>query len=158
MDWHPVISVQQQTPDNDFLSFQHFKSTFCILGIFVENRKNSGLAPGQNDDPVTRLPGRERRPKWPIDPVTQWPSSMSGIHSTRTELNTRPRHAPPGRNTFCALQCVVVCLFVRQSASRNRNTISQDSYNSKRIKQPCGLNGQHRAVPLTCRQNSTLRI
>jgi len=27
---------------------------------------------------MTRWPGRERWPKWPIDPVTQWPSSMSG--------------------------------------------------------------------------------
>jgi len=45
---------------------------------FFENRKNSGLTPGQNDDPVTGWPGRERWPKWPIDPVTQWPSSISG--------------------------------------------------------------------------------
>jgi len=27
---------------------------------------------------MTRWPGRERWPKWPIYPVTQWPSSMSG--------------------------------------------------------------------------------
>jgi len=27
--------------------------TFCIFGIFFETRKNSGLTPGQNDDPVT---------------------------------------------------------------------------------------------------------
>ena len=26
---------------------------------------------------ITRWPGRERWPEWPIDPVTQWPSSMS---------------------------------------------------------------------------------
>jgi len=26
---------------------------FCIFGIFFENRKNSGLTPGQNDDRVT---------------------------------------------------------------------------------------------------------
>jgi len=45
--------------------------TFCIFGHFFENRKNSGLTPGQNDDPVTRWPGRERWPKWPIDP---WPN------------------------------------------------------------------------------------
>ena len=52
----------------------------CVLhfGHFYENRNNSGLIPGQNDDPVTRWPGRERWPKWPVDPVTQWPSSMSG--------------------------------------------------------------------------------
>jgi len=49
------------------------------FGHFFENRKNSGLTPGQNDDPVTRWPGRERWPKRPIDPVIQWPSSMPGL-------------------------------------------------------------------------------
>jgi len=89
MDWHPVISVQQQTLDND-LSFQHFKSTFCILGIFFENRKYSGHTPGQNDDPVSRWPGRERWPKWPIDPVAQWPSSMSAVRlSLRPSVTSR---------------------------------------------------------------------
>jgi len=29
-------------------------SLYLYLGLFFENRKNSGLAPGQNDDPVTR--------------------------------------------------------------------------------------------------------
>ena len=69
MDWHPVISVQQ-TPDND-LSFQHFKCTFCILGIFQKPEKfgshtGSKWWPGDPDvkddpnDPLTR---------WPSDPV-----------------------------------------------------------------------------------------
>jgi len=30
---------------------------------------------------MTRWPGCERWPKWPTDPVTQWPSSMSVSHS-----------------------------------------------------------------------------
>jgi len=47
------------------------------------------------------------------------------------------------------------CLFIHQSTSRNRNTVSQDKYNFKSIKQLCGLNGQHRGVPLTCSQNVT---
>ena len=82
MDWHPVISVQQQTPDNDFCHFSISNARFaCILGIFFKNRKNSGLTPGQNDDPVTRWPGRERWRKWPIEPMTQWPISMSDLYT-----------------------------------------------------------------------------
>ena len=37
-----------------------FQMYVLHFGHFFENRKNSGLTPGQNDDPVT-----------------QWPSSMS---------------------------------------------------------------------------------
>jgi len=33
------------------------------------------------------------------------------------------------------------------------STVAQDKYNFKSIKHLCGLNGQHRAVPLTCSQN-----
>jgi len=43
--------------------------TFCILGIFFENRKNSGLTPGQNDDPVTRTWKVTQMTHWPNDPV-----------------------------------------------------------------------------------------
>jgi len=44
---------------------------------FFENRKNSGLTPGQNDDPVTRT---WKMTQMTHHPVTQWPSSMSGVH------------------------------------------------------------------------------
>jgi len=44
-----------------------------------------------------------------------------------------------------AVKRVCVCV----STSRKRNTVSQEQHNLKRIKQLCGLNGQHRAVPLT---------
>jgi len=30
-------------------------SLYLYLGLFFENRENSGLTPGQNDDPVTRM-------------------------------------------------------------------------------------------------------
>ena len=50
---------------------------------------------------------------------------------------------------------VFVCLFIHRSTSRNRNTISQEKYNLKRVKQPCPLNNQYRAVPVTCSQNVT---
>jgi len=39
------------------------------FGHFFENRENSGLTPGQNEDPVTQWPGRER---WPGDPMSQF--------------------------------------------------------------------------------------
>ena len=52
------------------LSFQHFKCTFCILGIFFENRKNLGLTPGQNDDPVTRTWKTTQMTHW----LTRWPN------------------------------------------------------------------------------------
>jgi len=54
---------------------QKYIPLYFFLLLSFENRKNSGLTPGQNDDP--RWPGRER---WPIHPVTQWSSSMSGVH------------------------------------------------------------------------------
>jgi len=38
-----------------------------------------------------------------------------------------------------------VCSFIHQSISRKRNTIYNEKHNLKRIKQLCGLNGQHRA-------------
>jgi len=34
--------------------FTKYISLYPYLGLFFENRKNSGLTPGQNDDPVTR--------------------------------------------------------------------------------------------------------
>jgi len=54
MDGHPVILVQQQTPDNDFCHFSIFRMYILHFGHFFDNRNNSGLTPGQNDDPVTR--------------------------------------------------------------------------------------------------------
>ena len=45
---------------------------YLYLGHFFRNpEKNSGLTPGQNDDPVTRWPGHEDDPN---DPLTRWPS------------------------------------------------------------------------------------
>ena len=46
-----------------------------------------------------------------------------------------------------------ICLFVyfvHQSTSRKRNAILQEKHNLKRIKQLCGISGQHRVVSLTC--------
>ena len=56
MDWHPVISVQQQTPDNNFC---HFKCTFCILGIFSKTGKNR----------MWKMTQMTQMTHWPTDPV-----------------------------------------------------------------------------------------
>jgi len=42
------------------------------FGHFFENRKNSGLTPGQNDDPVTRTWKMTQMIHWPCDPMTQF--------------------------------------------------------------------------------------
>jgi len=68
MDWHPVISLQQQTPDNDFISFQMYVLHF---GHFYKNRKNWGLTPGQM---MTRWPGDPDVKDDPNDPLTRWPN------------------------------------------------------------------------------------
>jgi len=39
---------------------------------FFENRKNSGLTPGQNDDPVSRTWKMTQMTGWPGDPMTQF--------------------------------------------------------------------------------------
>ena len=54
-----------------------FQSTFCILGIFSKTGKTRV---SHRVKMMTRWPGRERWPKWPIDPVAQWHSSMSALH------------------------------------------------------------------------------
>ena len=47
-----------------------------ILSFFFENRKNSGLTLGQNDDPVTR--------KWKMTQMTHWPGdAMTQFHVCR---------------------------------------------------------------------------
>jgi len=68
MDWHPVISVQQQTTDNDFV-ISAFQMYVLHFWAFFENRKNSGLTPGQNDNPVTRVWKMTQMTRWPSDPV-----------------------------------------------------------------------------------------
>jgi len=46
-----VISVQQQTPDNDFCYFSISNVRFAFFGIFSKTGKKSGLTPGPNGDP-----------------------------------------------------------------------------------------------------------
>ena len=78
MDLHPVISVQQQTPDNDFCHFSISNVRFVFWTFFSKTGKTRV---SHRVKMMTRWPGCERWPKWPTDPVTQWPSSMSVSHS-----------------------------------------------------------------------------
>jgi len=41
-------------------------------------------------------------------------------------------------------------LFIHQSTSRKRKTMSQEKHSQRRVKQLCGINGWHKAMPLTC--------
>ena len=50
-----------------------------ILGFFSKTGKTRV---SQRVKMMTRWPGRERWPKWPIGPVTQWSSSMYAVQST----------------------------------------------------------------------------
>jgi len=46
---------------------------FILLSwAFFKNMKNSGLTPGQNDDPVTRTWKMTQMTHWPGDPMTQF--------------------------------------------------------------------------------------
>jgi len=47
-------------------------SLYLYLGLLFENRENSGLTPGQNDDPVTRTWKMTQTTHLPGDPMTQF--------------------------------------------------------------------------------------
>jgi len=62
-----------------FAKIYIFKSLFWV---FFKNRKNSGLTPGQNNDPVTRTWKMTQMTHWPGDPMTQfhvWPTCIANI-------------------------------------------------------------------------------
>jgi len=69
MDWHPVISVQQQTPDNDFCHFSISSVRFAFWAFFSKTGKT----------PVSHRIRMMTR--WPCDPdvkddpLTQWPNN-----------------------------------------------------------------------------------
>ena len=81
MDWHPVISVQQQTPDNDFCHFSIANVRCLHFGHFFKNRKKARV--WHRVKMMTRWPGDpgvKDDPKWPNDPAIQWLSSTSGVY------------------------------------------------------------------------------
>ena len=74
MDWHLVISVQQQTPDNDFCHFSISNVRFAFWAFFRKPEKlgshtGSKWWPG---DPVTGTWKMTQMIHWPSDPMTQF--------------------------------------------------------------------------------------
>ena len=72
--WRAFIKCQFQWRFYGFS--QKYISVYLYLGFF-ENRKNSGLTPGQNNDPVTQTWKMTQMTHWPGDPMTQfhvWPT------------------------------------------------------------------------------------
>jgi len=61
-------------------------SLYLLSWAFCRKLENSGLTPGQHNDPVTRM---WKMIQMTIDLVTQWPSSMSGHDSDKQ--THRPR-------------------------------------------------------------------
>jgi len=68
-----------------FIKYQYFndgwtdfhKKIYIFISLSWALSKTGKTRVSQRVKMMTRWPGRERWPKWPIDPVTQWPSSMS---------------------------------------------------------------------------------
>jgi len=70
-----------------------------ILGFFSKTGKTRV---SHRVKMMTRWPGRERWPKWPIDPVTQWPSSMSDpLVASATHCVRRLMEQPAGQRDIC---------------------------------------------------------
>ena len=72
MDWHPVISVQQQTPGNDFCHFSISNVRFAFLDIFSKTGKKPGLHTGSKwwpGDPDVKDDPNDPLTRWPNDPV-----------------------------------------------------------------------------------------
>ena len=69
----------------------------------------------------------------------------------RTDRRTLGSFIDPAPHTMSAVSIIpmsmVICLFHSSIHAK------KEKYNLKRIKQLCGLNGQHRAMPLTCSEN-----
>ena len=72
--WRSFIKCQYF---NDGWTDFHKNIIYLYLRLLFENWKTRV---SHRVKMMTRWPGRERWPKWPIYPVTQWPSSMSAMH------------------------------------------------------------------------------
>jgi len=69
-------------------------SLYLYLGLFFENRKNSGLTSSQNDDPVTPTWKMTQMTHWPSDPMTQF--HVWCVHAITLQRLTR-RTSPTTR-------------------------------------------------------------
>ena len=71
MDWHPVISVQQQTPDNDF---RHFSISNVRFAFWAFVSKTGKTRVSHRVKMMTRWRSWKmtQMTHWPGDPVTQF--------------------------------------------------------------------------------------
>ena len=89
MDWHRVISVQQQTHDNDFRHFtiSNVSLRFAFWAFFRKPEKLGSYTGSKwwPSDPVTRTWKMTQMTHWPGDPMTQFhvwsTSSPQQIHN-----------------------------------------------------------------------------
>ena len=84
MDWHLVISVQQQTPDNDFCHFSISNVRFAFWSFFRKKEKlgshtGSKWWPG---DPEVKDDPNDPLTRWPNDPVP-YLGLIEPIHNER---------------------------------------------------------------------------
>jgi len=92
---------------------------------------------------MTRWPGRERWPRWPLDPVTQWPSSMCGVCG-RWQAALTETQQTSSRCVLCSCASGPVCL----DATLDRSAYCCGEF----IRLRCDVvNGTDQAVTLTCR-------
>jgi len=80
--WRLVI--KRQYFNDGWMDYHKNIYIFILPWAFFENRKTRV---SHRVKMMTRWPGRER---WPIDPVTQWPISMSGRQQTSPPVRCRP--------------------------------------------------------------------
>ena len=69
----------------------HFSISNVRLAFWAFFRKPEILGSHTGSGWWTQWPGRERWPKWPIDPVTQWPSCMCGVYCRRRSVGRHRR-------------------------------------------------------------------
>jgi len=88
MDWHAVISVQQQTPDSDFCHFSISNARFAFWAFFRKPEKRGSHTGSKRwpGDPVTRTWKLTQMTHWPDDPRTQFHvrSGVSGAFRDST--------------------------------------------------------------------------
>jgi len=129
MDWHPVISVQQQTPNNDFCYFSISNVLFEFWAFFSKTGKTrvshrvkmmSRGDPDVKDDPNDQLT------RWPNDPVPRLVRSRPACGAS--ELCTRSLHSKghfwrEDRDAaWSQLQWPVVLFTARRNMQRKCNT------------------------------------
>ena len=126
MDWHPVISVQQQTPDVCHFSISNVR--FAFWAFFRKPEKlgshtGSKWCPG---DPDVKDDPNDQLTRWPNDPVPRLVRSRPACGAS--ELCTRSPHHSKGHfwrvdgdAAWSQLQWPVVLFTARRNMQRKCN-------------------------------------